>query len=128
MEQIRNQLDQGNLYVLDGNETNQSKDWYPHPGFKGVSIKNLITGVQTNGQFSSHWVKVEPGNSLDEHIHDGKTELHEVIEGSGRFYLNEKEWQYKPGDSAVIPQNIKHKVVAGETGIFLLAKFIPALL
>jgi len=41
--------------------------------------------------------------------------------------LMEKEICYKLGSSVVIPEGVKHKVVATEGDLYLLAKFIPAL-
>ena len=102
--------------------------WNKHPQFKGVYIKHLVKGQDTNGNLSCHIVKVEPNCAILEHIHEGKIEIHEVIEGSGTCFLSEKEIPYSVGSIALIPADIIHKVVAGNDGIFLLAKFTPALL
>lgn len=127
MENTFELFEKGKLYTETDLEANDSKSWYAHAKFKGVFLKNIIVGNQTDGKFSAHLVKVEPGCILDEHIHPGVTELHEVINGSGNFYLNNKEATYKTGDYAIIPNDTKHKVVAGEKGLCLFAKFFPAL-
>lgn len=36
--------------------------------------------------------------------------------------------EYHPKCMGVIPKGTKHKVVAGENGLILLAKFFPALM
>ena len=77
---------------------------------------------------SSHIVKVDPGAVLEEHVHEGQLELHEVIQGDGRSELGSKNADYYPGRMAVIPKGIKHKVIAGDNGLVILAKFFPALL
>lgn len=128
MENTFELFEKGKLYSESQSETNSTKSWNAHPKFKGVFLKNIITGSQTGGTFSAHLVKVEPGGVLDEHTHPGISELHEVVKGNGNFFLNNKEVKYKTGDYAIIPCDTKHKVVAGEKGLCLFAKFFPALI
>jgi len=127
-QSIISNFEKGNTYLTKATVSNNEKLWNPHPKFPGVSLKHLITGEQTSNRFSSHIVRIDPGCVLDEHIHEGKTELHEIIEGSGICQLDGIEIHYLPGDSAVIPDDTKHKVTAGENGLMIYAKFIPALL
>lgn len=103
-------------------------EYSPHPKFKGVSLKHLVTGDMTNNQISCHLVKVEPFCTLETHTHEKNLEIHEVISGDGIFYLGESTSKYNVGSVGVIPANISHKVVAGKNGIYILAKFTPALL
>lgn len=122
------QMQNGKLYLIDALSENSNKPWNAHQTFKGVYLKHFVTGIQTNGRFSTHLVKIEPGCILDNHIHEGKTEMHEVVKGCGVLTLKNKEYTYAPGDMAIIPENVTHKVVAGDSGLYLLAKFVPALL
>ena len=71
--------------VIFKNAIYAAKDlkWNPHASFPGVLIKHLIRGDATGGRLSCHIVRVEPGYSLQEHIHEGKLELHEVVSGNG---------------------------------------------
>jgi len=101
--------------------------WAPHPAFAGVSMKHLIRGADTGGRLSCHLVRVESGCSLDAHVHDGQWELHEVIQGSGRAELAGRAMDYAPGAMCVIPQGATHQVRAGQDGLWLLAKFFPAM-
>jgi quercetin dioxygenase-like cupin family protein len=102
--------------------------WNEHPKFPGVFLKHLIKGVDTDGRLSCHLVKINPHAVLAEHMHENQWELHEVIAGEGKFLLNSQETSYRPGCMAIIPQGTNHKVIAGKNGLFLLAKFFPALL
>lgn len=104
-----------------------SLEWHPHPTFKGVYLKHLVLGKDTNGQLSCHIVKIEPNCILDTHLHDGKIEIHEVVGGSGMMLLDGKEINYSLGKICVIPANTLHKVVANEDGLYLFAKFSSAL-
>jgi len=106
----------------------QGKDYVPHKVFKGVYMKHLVTGEMTGGRISSHLVKVDPFCVLDTHTHPEQVEIHEVVFGTGECLIGEREVRYAPGTVEVIPQNTPHKVTAGENGLYILAKFTPALL
>lgn len=103
-------------------------EYVPHSTFKGVYLKHLIKGELTNNRISCHLVKVAPFCSLDMHTHPEQFEIHEVIFGDGDCQIAEKQIQYTAGTIEVIPPNTMHKVAAGKNGIYILAKFTPALL
>ena len=102
-------------------------DFTPHAKFKGVYLKHLVTSDMTGGQVSSHLVKVEPNCVLDHHIHENNLEIHEVIAGSAKALVGEQEVDYLPGTIGVLPAKVPHKITAGEEGVYILAKFTPAL-
>ncbi len=102
--------------------------WNPHPKFTGVYLKHIIKGTDTQGMLSCHMVRIEPHAVLEDHVHENQWELHEVLEGEGTFVLESKSTPYHPGRMGIIPKGAKHKVIAGESGLFLLAKFFPALM
>jgi quercetin dioxygenase-like cupin family protein len=103
--------------------------WNPHPRFPGVALRHLVTGAQTNGALSAHLVRVSAGCCLEEHVHPGSVELHEVARGTGLCQLAEKSVRYAPGVCGLIPAGVAHSVRAdaGED-LYILAKFAPALL
>lgn len=103
--------------------------WSPHPAFRGVSLRHLITGAETGGALSAHLVRIEPGCTLEAHTHPGSLELHEVLLGAGRCSLGGREVAYGPGVCGLIPAGTEHSVRAdAEESLYLLAKFAPALL
>lgn len=102
--------------------------WTPHPSFAGVRMKHLVRGERTEGRLSCHLVHVAPGCSLDAHTHAGQWELHEVVAGGGQVQVFGRRMDYAPGNVCVIPMGETHEVRAGEEGLWLLAKFFPALL
>ena len=121
-------IEEGKIIHI-GSELNvNSLPWNNHPTFKGVSLKHLVKGESTGGKFSCHLVKVESGCEIGEHIHEDKWELHEIISGKGKGILVDKEICYELGISVVIPEGVKHKVIADTEDMYLLAKFIPALI
>ena len=118
----------GIVFSKDKEQKISDLPWNPHASFKGVYLKHLIVGKDTDNQLSCHIVKIEPGCVLDTHVHDGKIEIHEVVAGSGKMNLDGKEIDYRQGQICIIPANTPHKVVAGKDGMYILAKFTPSLL
>ncbi len=121
-------FEQGKVIAPSAEKDAMSIKWNAHPTFKGVYLKHLLSGADTNKGFSFHLVRIEPGCEIGEHIHEGKWETHEVIAGAGQCAIGEKNIDYAPGVLTAIPDSIKHKVMAGEEGLLLFAKFVPALL
>lgn len=101
--------------------------WNPHPKFRGVALKHLVTGADSNGLFSYHLVRIDPGEQIGLHIHDPQLETHEVIAGRGTCRTDEGELRYRPGAIAIFPSGVRHEITADETGLLLFAKFIPPL-
>lgn len=98
-----------------------------HPAFEGVELKHIVTAKHTDGQFSYHLVRIAPNKSIKNHIHDTQLETHEVIAGSGICMNNGMEILYETGTISIMPAGIPHEVNAGNDGLYLFAKFIPAL-
>ena len=101
--------------------------WVRHPDFAGVEMKHIVTAEDTGGAVSLHLVRVAPGKAIGSHAHKAQLEIHEVISGSGECVHGGAEVRYEAGVVSVIRQGAPHEVRAGKDGLFLLAKFIPAL-
>jgi len=101
-----------------------SLPWAEHKNFPGVFLKNIVLPEDTQGAFTCHLVRIEPGCAIGLHAHPASVELHEVVAGSGTCVTPEGEIPYSPGVVAILPQNAQHQVNAGEEGLCLLAKFI----
>lgn len=115
--------------VIGGCEYNfDNMEWSPHPAFKGVFLKHIIKAADTEKRLSCHIVKIEPHCELGSHIHEGRMELHEVIGGNGTCTIGEETFDYFSGTVSYIPDDIKHSVRAGSEGLYILAKFSPALI
>ncbi len=118
----------GCVHYTDHTENLATMEWVPHPAYKGVCLKHIIKGKETNGLFSSHLVKIDPNCRLETHYHEHQLELHEIIQGRGSFHLLDQQHEYQAGKMAIIPMGTRHMVQAGATGLVLMAKFFPALL
>lgn len=127
-DELYNSFENGIISFNDKKVNINELPWNPSPAYKGVSLKHVITGSNTNNYFSIHLVKIEPGCEIGLHNHLGKTELHEVMAGEGLAYIEESEIQYKTGVISLIPADKDHLVKAGDDGLYLFAKFFPALI
>lgn len=101
--------------------------WTPHPAFAGVALKAIVTSAQTDGQLSGHLVRIAPGMAIGNHVHEKQLETHEVIAGHGVCVQDGVEIAYAPGVVSILPANVPHAVTAGDDGLYLFAKFLPAL-
>ena len=68
-----------------------------------------------------------PDKSIGEHIHKAQLETHEVIAGSGVCINEGLEIPYESGTMTVLKMGTPHSVNAGADGLYIFAKFIPAL-
>jgi quercetin dioxygenase-like cupin family protein len=101
--------------------------WSKHPTFDGVELKHILTANDTGGIFSFHLVRIAPNKSIKNHIHETQLETHEVVSGSGICVNNGQVLNYEEGVVSIFPAGIHHEVNANSEGLYLFAKFIPAL-
>ena len=79
------QFNQGRLALPGKTVDFDNLPWNAHPTFKGVALKHIVTAADTNGQFSYHLVRIDPGCKIGNHIHATQLETHEVIRGFGKL-------------------------------------------
>lgn len=125
---MQNILEKGTIKTMEKDYNKADLTWNKHATCEGVFLKHLVKGETTEGKFSCHLVRVQAGCEISQHIHATNWELHEVISGTGKGILEDKEVSYTTGNMIVIPQGMNHRVMAGDEDIFMLAKFIPALI
>lgn len=101
--------------------------WSKHPTFKGVELKHIITAKDTEGMFSYHLVRIAPDCSIGNHVHENQLETHEVIKGSGKCVNAGSTIPYVAGTISIMQAGVPHEVTAGSEGLYLFAKFMPAL-
>lgn len=101
--------------------------WSKHPAFEGVELKHIITAKDTGGKFSHHLVRIAPVCRIGNHIHETQLETHEVIKGSGKCINAGSAIPYEPGTISIMQAGVPHEVIAGAVGLYLFAKFMPAL-
>ena len=117
----------GKLLLPDATVTFDAIPWSKHPAFEGVELKHIITSERTDGQFSYHLVRIAPNKKIGSHIHEKQLETHEVISGTGVCVNDGVELPYETGIISIFPVGVPHEVIAGDDGLCLFAKFMPAL-
>lgn len=117
----------GKLLLPDATVTFDVIPWSKHPAFEGVELKHIITSERTDGQFSYHLVRIAPNKKIGSHIHEKQLETHEVISGTGVCVNDGVELSYEAGVISIFPIGVPHEVIAGDDGLCLFAKFMPAL-
>lgn len=117
----------GKLIAPDEERSFADIPWTKHPAFEGVELKHLVTSKQTGGQFSYHLVRIAPDKKIGNHVHKTQAETHEVISGGGVCVNEGAEITYEPGVISILPRNVPHEVTAGSEGLYIFAKFMPAL-
>ena len=117
----------GKLLLPDATVTFDVIPWSKHPAFEGVELKHIITSERTDGQFSYHLVRIAPNKKIGNHIHEKQLETHEVISGTGVCVNDGVELSYEAGVISIFPISVPHEVIAGDDGLCLFAKFMPAL-
>ena len=120
-------FDNGSLRLPESTTAFADLPWEKHPAFDGVELKHIISAKNTDGQFSYHLVRIAPNKKIENHIHKTQLETHEVIAGSGVCINDGAAISYDTGVISILPTGVPHEVTAGEDGLFLFAKFIPAL-
>lgn len=121
-------FDNGSLKLPSSTITFADIPWSKHPEFDGVELKHIVTAKKTAGQFSYHLVRIAPDKKIGNHTHKTQLETHEVIAGSGVCINDGAATSYDMGVISILPAGVPHEVTAGSDGLFLFAKFIPALL
>jgi quercetin dioxygenase-like cupin family protein len=117
----------GKLLLPDATVAFGAIPWSKHPTFGDVELKHIITSEKTDGQFSFHLVRIAPNKKIGNHIHEKQLETHEVISGVGICVNNGAKLPYETGVISIFPIGVPHEVIAGEDGLYLFAKFMPAL-
>ena len=124
---IFEKFNEGELRLPGKTVTFKDIAWSKHPTFEGVELKHIITAKETGGTFSYHLVRIAPNKSIKTHIHETQLETHEVIAGSGICINDGAKLEYTPGVISIMPAKVPHQVDAGDQGLYLFAKFMPAL-
>ncbi len=87
-----------------------SKNHFP----KGTTKEEMEKSIKKDG-FNPLIITNEPGYIYHQHQHP-ETKLLVCLEGSMKVTVNEKEYNFQPGDKLIVPGNTPHSATAGSKG------------
>ena len=76
--------------------------------YMGSLMTFLAKGSETGGRFALMQYHTKPGNEPPPHVHEREHELYFVLEGSMRFYCEDKTLDVGAGDVVFLPQGKAH--------------------
>src|SRR5215469_2264672 len=76
--------------------------------YMGSLMTFLAKGSETGGRFALMEYHTKPGNEPPPHVHEREHELYFVLEGTMRFYCEDKALDIGPGDVVFLPQGKAH--------------------
>jgi quercetin dioxygenase-like cupin family protein len=94
-----------------GNEKDVA--WIPHPSFKGIEIKVLLSRKDHGAEASVVIVRVAPGvkPEVPEHVHETSEDIIYPLKGSAKIWIETQgEIDLTPGRVVRVPRNVKHRV------------------
>jgi len=72
--------------------------------YMGSLMTFLAKGSETSGRFALMEFHTKRGNEPPPHIHEREHELYFVLEGTMRFYCEDKIWTLAPARSSSFPR------------------------
>ncbi len=126
-QDISDLFEQGTVLLPDLEVRAADTPWYAPPTWRGVFLKDLVTGKETGGAFSYHLMRVERNCEIPDHDHETQWSWNVILAGTGSFILGDRQVPVEVGQTLITPPRVHHAVSAGDADIVLLAIFAPAL-
>src|SRR5215813_7868165 len=76
--------------------------------YMGSLMTFLAKGAETSGRFALMEFHTKPGNEPPPHVHEREHELYFVLEGTMRFYCEDKILDIGAGEVVFLPQGKAH--------------------
>ena len=101
--------------------------WEPHPIFKDLLIKRLLTHEKDNVDLTIVMVKVRKGTEVPAHVHE-QDDIVYHLEGKGKLWVDGAgDFDVLPGSFLRIPAGVKHQPHDIEEDILAFDIFLPHL-
>src|SRR5215467_1763191 len=85
--------------------------------YMGSLMTFLAKGSETGGRFALMEYHTKPGNEPPPHVHEREHELYFVLEGTMRFYCEDKTLDIGPGDVVFLPQGKAHAFICTSNAV-----------
>lgn len=101
--------------------------WAPHPVFKDLLIKKLLTHEKDNVDLSIVMVRVKKGSEIPTHVHE-QDDIVYHLEGKGKMWVDGAgDFDVSAGSFMRIPAGIRHQPHDIEEDILAFDIFFPHL-
>jgi quercetin dioxygenase-like cupin family protein len=94
--------------------------------FFGTRMRILMSGAQTGGAFCLIEVRSSAGAVVPPHVHRRETETIHVLEGVMTCATEGKHIAVGPGETVLLPKDVPHSLITGETDTRTLLYCSPA--
>lgn len=99
--------------------------WKPHPRFREVFLKSLVTGADNPG-LAVNLIRLAPGSEIVSHTHADATETFYILKGQGIAWIDGAFFELAPGVCGFAPPSVTHSVCnTGAGDLEALAIFNP---
>jgi quercetin dioxygenase-like cupin family protein len=101
--------------------------WDPHPVFKDLFVKRLLTHEKDKVDLSIVMVKVKKGAEVPAHVHE-QDDIVYHLEGKGKMWVDGSgDFEVRAGSFLRIPAGVKHQPHDIEEDILVLDIYHPHL-
>jgi quercetin dioxygenase-like cupin family protein len=101
--------------------------WEPHPGFKDLLMKKLLSHEKDGIDLSIVLVRVKKGAVIPAHVHE-QDDIAYHLEGKGRMWVEGAgDLDVRPGTLLRIPAGVKHQPHDIEEDILVFEIYSPHL-
>ncbi len=103
--------------------------WRPHPLFKEVNIRPLVTKKEDGLNVTCMLVRIPTGKEIPEHIHEEQVDILYPLQGNAEMYVEGAgTFPLKPGIVVRVPKSTKHKIFNVTEELLIYDVFQPATL
>jgi quercetin dioxygenase-like cupin family protein len=101
--------------------------WQPHPAFKGVRIKYLLTKRDDCSDITCILLMVPKGGEIPEHLHTDKVDVMYPLSGVGKQWVEDLgDFELRKGMIIRVPMGKKHRTYGVTEDLVLFDIFSPA--
>ena len=103
--------------------------WLPHPLFKEVTVKPLVTKKEDGLDVTCMLVRIPAGKEIPEHVHEEQVDILYPLQGKAEMYVDGAgKFSLKPGMVVRVPKNTKHYIFNVTEELLIYDVFQPATL
>ena len=101
--------------------------WQPHPLFKDVSIRPLVTKKEDGLDVTCMLARIPAGQEIPEHVHEEQVDILYPLQGKAEMFVDGAgTFALEPGMIVRVPKNTKHYIFNVTEELLIYDVFQPA--